>query len=122
MSPVSSWLDVTLEDPRIKAIDPKDPILNIDALKKAGKLYQGALDLKDPKLSPLYGDLKNLPPVTVFSGTHDLLYPDTLRLIEALDGNIKTHIYEEMIHVWMLFNLPESKKALEAVVDTINTV
>ncbi|MDR4968234.1 MAG: alpha/beta hydrolase [Acholeplasmataceae bacterium] len=117
---LSPWLDVTLEDLRVLEIDKKDPILNINALKKAGKLYQGTLDLKDPKLSPIYGNFKNFPGITVFSGTHDLLYPNTLRLIETLGDKITTHLYEEMMHVWMFFGLPESKKALKEVIDIIH--
>ncbi|MFU8793345.1 MAG: alpha/beta hydrolase fold domain-containing protein [Acholeplasmataceae bacterium] len=117
---LSPWLDVTLEDPRVLEIDKNDPILNVGALKKAGKLYQGTLDLKDPKLSPIYGNLQNLPPITVFSGSHDLLYPDTLRLICALGDKVDAHLYEEMMHVWMFFGLPESKKVLKETIEIIN--
>jgi acetyl esterase/lipase len=42
-------------------------------LGDAAKLYANGQDLKDPQLSPIYGDLSGFPPTILTSGTRDLL-------------------------------------------------
>src|SRR3984893_11122940 len=41
-------------------------------LKDSAYLYASGRDLKDPMLSPIYGDLKGFPPTILISGTRDL--------------------------------------------------
>jgi epsilon-lactone hydrolase len=43
------------------------------------KLYAGDHDMKEPLLSPIYGDLRGFPPALLFSGTRDLLLSNTVR-------------------------------------------
>ncbi|MCF7925126.1 MAG: alpha/beta hydrolase [Candidatus Izimaplasma sp.] len=119
---LSPWLDVTCQHPFIDELDQKDPILNKEALIQAGKLYAKDSSLKDPKLSPLYGNLSNLCPISIFSGSHDMLYSDTLLLIEkSLKERIELspYLYDNMLHVWMFFGFPESKKVVKEIVDII---
>ncbi len=49
------------------------------AIAAALKLYAGDADMKDPLLSPIYGDLHGFPPSLLFSGTRDLLLSNTVR-------------------------------------------
>ena len=57
-------------------IEPDDPLLSIKFLKKCGRQYAGDYDLNDPYISPIHGDFKGLPELSVYIGTHDILYPD----------------------------------------------
>jgi acetyl esterase/lipase len=77
---ISPFLDVTMSDPRQDALASKDAMLRRPGLLEAGRLYAGSLDLRDPRISPIYGDFRDLPAITVFTGTHDLLDPDSQRL------------------------------------------
>ena len=98
---ISPWLDVTMSDPRSKTVD--DPMLNSDYLYTAGKLWAGELPPSNPYASPLFGNLFNLPDTTIFSGTLDLLYPDTLRikdLYEKVDTPIEVDLRTGLIHCW----------------------
>ena len=45
----------------------------------AQKLYAAGHDLKDPQLSPIYGDFAGMPPAILTSGTRDLLLSSTVR-------------------------------------------
>jgi len=45
--------------------------------------YRGDLEAKDPRVSPIYGLLSGLPPMTVVTGSRDLLHPDILRFSKA---------------------------------------
>jgi len=42
-------------------------------------LYAGDLDLKDPRISPIYGDFVGFPPTILVSGTRDLFLSNTVR-------------------------------------------
>ena len=49
------------------------------------KLYAGSHDLKDPLISPIYGDFsKGFPPAILTSGTRDLFLSNTVRMHQKL--------------------------------------
>ena len=73
----SPWLDLTLADPRAREVEPRDIMLGIDSLRLCGRWWAGATDPKSPILSPLYADLKGLPPIDLFQGTRDLFVVDS---------------------------------------------
>ena len=50
----SPWVDVTMTNPDIGAILPRDPMLGVPGLKWAGQVWAGKLATKDPRISPLY--------------------------------------------------------------------
>lgn len=118
---ISPWLDVTISDPRSQTVD--DPMLNIDYLTTAGKLWAGELKPSNPYASPLFGNLIELPNTTIFSGTLDLLYPDTLRLKDSCEKEgapIEVDIRSGLIHCWAgIPYLPEANSVHELIVKRI---
>ena len=114
---LSPWLDATMSDPRQIEIEPKDKILAIAGLRTCGEYYAGSAALTDPRVSPLFGSLEQLPPMAVFAGTHDILLPDAQRLAKVLGGSDEQEFiyreYEGMLHVWMLFPIPEGRESLD---------
>jgi len=104
---LAPWLDVTMSDSRSRAIDPKDPLLDVRSLQDDGRKWAGNLDPADPLASPLYGSLAGLPPTAVFSGSLDLLTPDSLRLRERTltEGltNFTFHFRNGLVHDWPIF-------------------
>ena len=115
---VAPWLDVTMTDPRQEVLEPLDRMLGRAGLAEAGRLYAGELDLRDPRVSPLHGDLTGLAPITVFAGTHDLLHPDALALVDrARAVGVAVDLVEGpgQQHVYPLLPTPEGRAALDAV-------
>lgn len=53
-------------------------------IRAAAKLYAGDFDLKNPLISPLYGDYAGFPPTYLVSGTRDLLLSDTVKVHRKL--------------------------------------
>ena len=49
------------------------------SLGVAARLYANGHDMKDPLLSPVYGDFKDFTPVILITGTRDLFLRDTSR-------------------------------------------
>ncbi len=48
------------------------------------EIYAGGHDLRDPYLSPLFGDLAGFPPTILLTGTRDMLLSDNVRMHRAL--------------------------------------
>jgi acetyl esterase/lipase len=112
----SPALDLTFSDPRVHAIEPRDPMLAVAGCREAGRLWAADTPPADPLVSPLFGNLDQLPPVTIFTGTRDLLHPDALRLRERLaqaERQVAFFCYREMCHVFVGAPIPEARQALD---------
>jgi len=68
-----------------------DGLLHATAL-----LYANGRDLKDPMLSPIYGDVRGFPPAILASGTRDLYLSNTVRMHRKL----RAAGVEAVLHVW----------------------
>ena len=116
---ISPWLDVTLTDPDIPAIVPKDPILAPPGVVEAGNMYRGELPAEDPRVSPINGDFSGLGPITLISGTHDILHPDSKRFVPlAREAGVSIDYHEApgMFHDYPLLPIPEAKQALQTII------
>lgn len=110
----SPFLDVTVGDDRQVALERKDKLLRRPGLAEAGRLYAGDLPLDDPRVSPVFGDLKGLAPVTVFTGTHDILDIDSRRLAErAAECGLALDLHEAAgaPHAYAVFPTPQGAAA-----------
>jgi acetyl esterase/lipase len=119
---LSPWLDATLSNPEIPAVDEVDPFLGVEGLKWSGQAYARDLDPTTYLVSPVYGSLRELAPISVFIGTRDILFPDCRKLrAKAADEGvaIDLHEYEGMVHNWMLVPLPESKRVMNTIVERL---
>ncbi len=116
---LSPRLDVTMTNPGIEEVDPLDVVLGVQGLRDAGEMYAGETEGTDYHVSPIYGSVKNLAPITLFIGTHDILVADCrkLKAQAAAEGvEIDYHEYEAMMHVWMMLPLPEAERAMDTIV------
>ena len=121
---LSPWVDLTMSNPDIKKYIKKDPLLHVDTLLADAKSWAGDADLSDWKVSPLYGEMKNLPEILLFSGTRELLYPDIALLAEKLrEANVKTEfvIGKNLNHVYPAFPIPEATKAISKIVEFVKS-
>ena len=64
---ISPWVDLTMSNPDMKDYVKHDPMLGIDGLRRMGEVWANGLELTDPKVSPIFGDLSGLPPVTIIT-------------------------------------------------------
>jgi len=121
---LSPWLDASLSHPDVPRFNKIDPFLDMEGLKYAGALYARDVDPTHYLVSPLFGSLKDLAPISLFVGTRDILMPDCRKLRDlaaAENVNLKYHEYEAMLHDWMLISLPESKQVLKQIVKIVGT-
>ncbi|MHA2009004.1 MAG: alpha/beta hydrolase [Promethearchaeota archaeon] len=81
------------------------------------------IDPFNPAVSPLYADLKGLPPLLIQVSTSEMLYDDSKRFFEKAKQasvDITMQTWENTLHVFQRYpQLPETKEALEKVADFI---
>ena len=82
----------------------------------AGPLYAAGRDLRDPLISPLFGDFAGLPPAIVTSGTRDLLLSQAVRVhrkLRAAGVEAALQVFEGQSHAQFLEPfVPETAEAL----------
>lgn len=119
---LSPWLDITLSNPDIKAIEAIDPFLSKKKLQQDGLSYAGNTSLENYLLSPINGPLEGLGKISIFVGSNEILVADARKLKSiAASKGIECNYYEYagMVHAWMLLNFSESKRARQQIADLI---
>jgi triacylglycerol lipase len=99
-------LDATFSDPASATIH--DPLINLGTARRFAALWAGDLEFgaSNPLVSPINGSLDGLPPITVYSGSLDLLSPQALRLREraiAEGDNIAFVLRNGLMHDYPIF-------------------
>jgi epsilon-lactone hydrolase len=84
------------------------------------KVYANGHDMKDPLLSPVYGDMKGFPPTILTSGTRDLLLSNTVRVHRKLrQAGVEAtlQVYEGMSHAHYIRDdtAPETREVFEEI-------
>jgi acetyl esterase/lipase len=117
IAPGTPWSDMTKTGDSYFTNDMIDNVLvsNEGWLGDAAKVYANGHDLKDPMLSPIYGDLHGFPPTILTTGTRDLFLSNTARVHRKLrEAGVETDliVFEGMSHAQYLFasDAPESKE------------
>ena len=108
---ISPWVDVIGGD---DALQENDTFLDAEVLRKVGADWAGEVDPRAPMISPLYGDMKGLPPTDLFTGTWEIFYTDinkTYDKMKAAGVDARLHVAEKLGHVYPLWPCPEGSKA-----------
>jgi acetyl esterase/lipase len=86
--------------------------------------YVGNTDRRDPVLSPVFADLKGLPPTLLLTGTRDALLGDIAALHRALlraGVDAQLVVFEALPHTfWYHFEFPETTEALHVMAHFID--
>jgi acetyl esterase/lipase len=124
IAPGTPWSDLTETGDSYKTNEWVDNTLVTwhGWLGDAAKLYAGRHDLKEPYLSPIYGDFQGFPPAILTTGTRDLFLSNTIRTHRKLRraGVIaELNVYEGLSHGQYLLDpkAPETKEAITDIAD-----
>jgi acetyl esterase/lipase len=116
---LAPWLDLSLSNPGIDEVEPRDPWLRRPGLRVMAAAWARDLPLTDPRLSPIFGDLTGLPPTQVLVGTRDITLPDCRMLRDRFPGGDRLTYHEEpgALHVYpLLLPAPEARSGRDAIV------
>lgn len=148
--PISPVLDFTFKSKSIHQLADKDPVINKKGLLKGLplvylfgkdilKLDKGNINkaavltkvilnknkyVKNPLVSPIYGDLTGLPPILINVGASEILRDDSIRFVEkARQQGVKASVkvWDDMMHVFIAFkgHVPEAELCLDEMADFI---
>lgn len=117
---VSPWVDLECTGESMTSKAEIDPVVQKEGLRFSAQRYIGDLDWRAPLASPLYADLRGLPPLLIHVGTAETLLDDSTRLADRAKASgvkVELNIWEDMIHVWPIFApvLPEGQQAIERI-------
>ncbi|WP_040841396.1 alpha/beta hydrolase [Nocardia brevicatena] len=115
---ISPLLDLTASGASVDEFDGKDIAVSRGSILNISGAYLQGHDPKDPLVSPLFGDLRALPPALFMVGSGEVLLDDSRRAaaaITAAGGAASVSVYDDMVHVWPLFSaiLPEGIQAAD---------
>lgn len=115
---LSPWTDLEGTGETLISRKRVDPMLNTPKVKPSGRLYLGDADPRDPLASPLYADLRGLPPLLIHVGDAEILLDDSRRLAEraqAAGVDVTLRVWPGMFHVFPIFPslIPEARKACD---------
>lgn len=126
---LSPATDSTLASPSLRANVRSDAMLGplFGPLAKVPRTlllwigwFQNRINPRSPVISPVYGDLSNLPPVLVHASEVEMLFDDSRRYVnraQAAGSPVKLQTWNHMVHVWHIFNpeLTEARDALDEI-------
>lgn len=81
------------------------------------------IDATDPRVSPLLGNLSDVPAMLLFTASGETLADDARRLaqgVTAAGGTVDFEVIDDSVHAFILFDdLPESTAALQKLADVV---
>jgi acetyl esterase/lipase len=120
----SPWTDMLGSGPSLLGNAATDFLLQPEDVPRFARLYLGKADPRDPLASPLYADLRGLPPLLVQVSESEILLDDTRAIhrrcqLAGIASTLST--YPGMPHVWQLLGswVPETNAALGEAADFI---
>jgi monoterpene epsilon-lactone hydrolase len=118
----SPWCDLSNQGDSHIYNDGRDPTLSNRWTDIAASWHANGQALDDPGISPLYGDMRDLPPCIITTGSRDLLLSQCLRLAQkmrAADVACDLRVNEGMWHVFEFYPVPEARRSIREVADFI---
>lgn len=117
---LSPFLDLAISGESVISKAEVDPLVTQADLEFCAKLYLGEEDNRNPLASPLYADLKKLPPLYIQVGTAEILLDDSIRfadLARAAGVDVSLDIWDDMIHMFQMFAAmaPEGQDAIDKI-------
>ena len=115
--------DLSVSKQSIESRSKHEILLPNNILEEIKEVYCYGEDLKNPYISPIFGDFKGFPPVMINVGTEEMFYEDSINLYKKLKNknvNVKLKIWEGMFHCFLIMPIPESFEAYNEIAKFIN--
>jgi monoterpene epsilon-lactone hydrolase len=113
----SPWTDLAATGASLVANDRSDVMFHGYSIAKGARVYLGDAPPTHPLASPLYGDLRGLPPLFIQVSDSEVILDDSTRLAAkatAAGVTVDLKQWHRLPHVWQIFapRLPEARAAL----------
>jgi epsilon-lactone hydrolase len=114
----SPWTDMSGSQPSVRANDGRCAMFRPENVTAFATAYLGSTAPTDPCASPLFADLRGLPPLLVQVGAEELLLDDSRRLVDRIHsagGEALLEVYPPgVFHCWQMLDglVPEAGESL----------
>jgi epsilon-lactone hydrolase len=117
---LSPAADLTFSGKSWKNNLKKELIVNPYTAEKLQSIYLGDADAHNPLASPVFGDLRGLPPILIQVGSDELLLSDAETFTERARQagvEVRLEVWPGMQHVWQYAasRLPEGRQAIDKI-------
>ena len=113
---MSPWTDLTSSGQSFESKAELDPVLNKAYIDRMVEAYAGGQELKNPLISPLFGNVDGFPPTYIQVGENEILLSDSERLHQAfVDANVSVRMdtYPGMWHVFQMSPVKAARDAMD---------
>lgn len=113
---LSPWLDLSLNNNEIN--EKNDIVCSLPGNKYCGKVWAGDYDIKDYRVSPIYGDFNNLNKVFISCSGNEICYPDCLKFVDKLkekEIDYKFVQFDNQFHNFEIYPTIESQMLIEEI-------
>ncbi|MCY4079854.1 MAG: alpha/beta hydrolase [Caldilineaceae bacterium] len=123
---LSPWTDLLGTGHSVHSLAARDPWLRPAGIPILANRYRGGAPTDHPLVSPLYGDLKGLPPLLIHAGNDEILRDDSTRLearARSAGLEVTAKIWNGMWHAFHAFYpwVPEAKRAHKEIGEWVAT-
>ncbi len=117
---ISPWVDLTFSGASYQTKAAADPIVARPGIDEMARAYLGTTDPRTPLASPVFADLRGLPPLLIHVGSDEVLLDDAVQLADrakAAGVPATLEVWDRMVHVWHWFlpMLEEADTAIETI-------
>ena len=113
---LSPWTDLAGTGASMQTNSRRDALFVGEGIERAAAPYLAGENATNPLASPLYADLRGLPPLLLHAGSYEVLLDDSTRLAEraqAAGVAVTFRTWPVVPHVWQLFPMPEAAQSLD---------
>ncbi|MGO7482877.1 alpha/beta hydrolase [Rhizobium ruizarguesonis] len=114
---LSPWANLEHTGPSMFNREGLDPLNTKAGLDLMARTFLGEALPNSPEASPVFADVRGLPPILVQIGEAELMLSDAIRLASHLGENrvrVTLEVWPNMFHVWHMFQaeLAEGREAI----------
>jgi acetyl esterase/lipase len=114
----SGWYDLTASSASFATNAQRDYFVPPGFARAAPQLYLQGADIRSPLASPIFGDLRGLPPMFIQVGEPEVLVDDSrwlTRRLQDAGGKATLEVWDHMPHIWQFFGqiLDEGREATD---------
>lgn len=114
--PISPWTDLTASGESYILNEGKDPAMTVERLDYFANCY--TKNRLDPFVSPLFGDVGDMPPSLIFVGGDEIMLSDAVQMHEKLvasGARSKLVITPDRWHGYVVYDLRENRSDFELI-------